>query len=177
MTGSDDHNYTIAYLGAAGDLRHQELHLLVDQLALLPGDGLTALLPCPHLVALGVLLPQSHAVLLGHVPTLRDLQTSTNIAGLFPHTAYCDCVTDLFDVRDCLLSLHTALLHKELGCQLSLAVGLLLHAEAALRVGNNLALSLHHLDADILSLLLALLDELSLAGLALHLHPLERLVG
>ena len=86
-------------------------------------------------------------------------------------------MTDLFDVGDRLVSLDTALLHKELGRQLSLAVGLVLHAEAALCVGNNLALGLHHLGAHVLSLLLALLDELRLAGLALPLHPLERLVG
>ena len=86
-------------------------------------------------------------------------------------------MTDLFDVWDCLVSLDTALLHKELGSQLSLAVGLVLHAEAALGVGHNLALGLHHLGAHILALLLALLDELRLTGLALHLHPLERLVG
>ena len=78
---------SVSYLGAAGDIRHQELHLLVDQFALLPGDGLAALLACPHLVTISVLLPQSHAVLLGHVPTLRDLQQQQTLPSLL-HTEY-----------------------------------------------------------------------------------------
>ena len=52
------------------DLRDKELDNLGDELALLPGDGLTALLARPHLVTLRVPLPQGHAVLLGHVLTL-----------------------------------------------------------------------------------------------------------
>ena len=63
-------------LGLAGDLRDNELDLLVHQLALLPGDGLAALLACPHLVTLRVLLPESDAVLLGHIPTLGHLHHS-----------------------------------------------------------------------------------------------------
>ena len=36
-------------LGAAGDLRHEELHLLVHQLTLLPGDWLAGVSARPHL--------------------------------------------------------------------------------------------------------------------------------
>ena len=61
-------------LGRAVHVRDAEVDGLVHQLALLPGDGLAALLAGPHLVTLLVSLPQSHAVLLGHVTTLRNLK-------------------------------------------------------------------------------------------------------
>ena len=57
---------------SAVDLRHDELDSLGDQLALLPGDGLAGLIASPDLVALRVCLPQSDAVLLGHVLAFRQ---------------------------------------------------------------------------------------------------------
>ena len=57
---------------SAVDLRHDELDSLGDQLALLPGDGLAGLVASPDLVALRVCLPESDAVLLGHVLAFRQ---------------------------------------------------------------------------------------------------------
>ena len=56
----------------AVDLGHDELHVLGDELALLPGDGLAGLVPGPHLLAVGVGLPEGDAVLLGHIATFRQ---------------------------------------------------------------------------------------------------------
>ena len=41
-------------LVTAGDLRDNELDILGDQLALLPGDRLTGLCPSPHLINTGM---------------------------------------------------------------------------------------------------------------------------
>ena len=56
----------------AVDFWYEELDNLGDKLALLPGDGLAALLARPHGVPLLVPLPQGDAILLGHVLTLGD---------------------------------------------------------------------------------------------------------
>ena len=54
----------------AVDLRDNELDRLGDELALLPGDGLTGLVASPLLLPFRVRLPERDAVLLGHVPAL-----------------------------------------------------------------------------------------------------------
>ena len=90
-------------------------------------------------------------VLLGHIPTVRNL----------------------LDVGHGLRPLDAVLLHEEPGHELGLGVDLLLHAETALGVGQDLALGLQHLTTHLLLLVLALLDELRGAGLGLLLPPLD----
>ena len=97
-------------LGRAVDVGDPEVDCLVHQLALLPGDWLTALLASPHLIPLLVSLPEGDAVLFGHVATLRNL----------------------LDVRHSLGRCLACLLYKQLGRQLSLGVLLLLHPHGAL---------------------------------------------
>ena len=60
-------------LGLALDLRNDELDVLGNQLALLPGDRLTGLITRPDLLAVRICLPESDTVLLGHIPTLGHL--------------------------------------------------------------------------------------------------------
>jgi len=85
-------------LVTAGDLWDDELDILGHQLALLPGHRLTAFLPCPDLLPILILLPQSHAVLLRHISALRKKLL----------------------VRDGLLALSASLLYKLLGSQFGL---------------------------------------------------------
>ena len=73
-------------LVAAVDLGHDELDVLGDQLALLPGHWLTGVGARPHLgvsfsqsgkkpsnlLAIGVSLPKGDTVLLRHIPALRQ---------------------------------------------------------------------------------------------------------
>ena len=42
-----------------------EVHLLLHDVTLLPGDGAALLLPCPHLVPVAIHLPVSDTVVLG----------------------------------------------------------------------------------------------------------------
>ena len=65
------------------DLWHNELHILGDEFALLPGDGLTSFVSGPDLLSVGVGLPEGDAVLLGYVATLRQhFDVRNNLATL-----------------------------------------------------------------------------------------------
>ena len=55
----------------ASDLGDNEVDYLLDQLTLLPGDGLTGLCSSPHLFPILVSLPVRDAVLFGDVFTVR----------------------------------------------------------------------------------------------------------
>merc|ERR1719186_1998001 len=63
-----DSSYSVA-LGPHGG----EVHVLLHDVALLPGDGAALLLSAPHLVAVPVDVPVGHAVILGHLLTLWQL--------------------------------------------------------------------------------------------------------
>ena len=67
-------------LGRAVHVGDAEVDGLVHQFTLLPGDGLAALLAGPHLIPLLVSLPEGHAVLLGHVTTLGNLEREKSIS-------------------------------------------------------------------------------------------------
>ena len=128
----------------AHDLWHDKVHLLGDQLALLPCHGFTGLGASPHLhinalimewlsqcryylFSILVSLPVCDTVLLGH------------ILALWHH----------LDVRHCLGSLLACLLHKQLGGELGPVELLGDHAHGALGEGDHGAGSLHHLSTHI----------------------------
>ena len=135
-------------LVAAGHVWHDELDVSLHQLALLPRHGLALVSPRPdlshyllvdielsdvrhsllHLLSILVCLPERDAVLFCDIPTLRKL----------------------FLVRDCLLPLVTRLLHEELRGQFLLNKLLRLQTHGAVLVGDDLALGLRHVEADVL---------------------------
>jgi len=139
----------------ARDLGHDEVHLLGDQLALLPSDWLTSLSSCPHLFSILISLPVGDTVLFCDILALRN------------H----------LEMRNCLGSLFASLLYKQLGRQLCLVELLWNHSHGTLSVRNNLTSGLHHLRTNILLSVLAFLDKHRVTLLIVSLDPLDGLVG
>merc|ERR1719186_520360 len=110
-----------------------EVHVLLHDVALLPGHGAAILLTAPHLVTVLVDVPVGHAVILGHLLALWQL---------------------LFVLDRVVLLLAVFVLEVLVGGLAFLDTILLPHGHAALCPGDCLALELRGLQADFLRLLL-----------------------
>merc|ERR1719186_1095153 len=122
-----------------------EVHVLLHDVALLPGHGAAILLTTPHLVAVLVDVPVGDAVILGHLLALGKL---------------------LLVLDRVVLLLAVLVLEVLVGGLAFLDTVLLPHGHAALCPGDCLALELRGLQADFLRLLLTgpLHADLAAAG-------------
>merc|ERR1719186_2061975 len=122
-----------------------EVHVLLHDVALLPGHGAALLLSAPHLVTVPIDVPVGDAVILGHLPALWQL---------------------LLVLDRVVLLLAVLVLEVPVGGLILLHTVLLPHGHAALRPGYGLALELRGLQADFLRLLLTgpLDPDLAAAG-------------